>query len=420
MKSTGVSQRAFQILGGLSALSLIAGVVLSLFQEEVGVVRSAGPDAFSYSALGHRGFRELLELHGHRVIISRSASGPKMGKTGVLVLAEPNLTTAPTSRRIRMRDMVRESPAVLLVLPKRQGFPLFSNLRHVGQVSPRSEDAILAPLKALGLEADLLRDTGHSRDQHWTAGAWPDRPFIDRLQLLDMPGLEPLLASEKGVLLGRLSPTAWESSLQEGPHDILILSDPDLLANHGLGKGGNGALMLKIIDGLRGADGAVVIDETLHGHEISPSIFRSFFRFPLVFILMHMLAVALVLLWMATGRFGSPIRPQRRTGRGLDFLLDNTAELLAVGGHGPYILERYFRSATATVCHRLHLGAPADGSRDRQRLITITQSRCPEFDFTRMSRDVPAAAGEPSVKNSQVLTMARAIWNWQREMTHGL
>ena len=420
MTSSGFSQRTILIVGGLCALSLITGLVLSLFQEEVGVVRSAGSDAFSYSALGHRGFRELLESRGHHVIVSRSLSGRKTGGAGVLVLAEPDLETRPIQRKIKLLDMLEQTSTLLLVLPKRQGIVNPARPSHISGFSPRSREDALAPLQALELEADLLQNTGHSRDLHWTEGEWSDRPFIGQLQLLDMPGLQPLLACEKGVLLGRLSSPALATSLQDAPSEILILSDPDLLANHGLGKGGNAAIMLKIIDTLGGKGGAIVFDETLHGHEVSPSVFKSFFRFPLVFVLLQVLVTAAVLMWMATGRFGSPARPAPATGRGLDFLLNNTAELLEFGGHGPYILGRYFHAATATVCRRLHLELPGGSQRDGQRLVNITRSRSPQFDYPRMSRDVPATAEDPTSRNAKVLKMARAIWNWQREMTHGL
>ncbi len=420
MKPAGFSQRTVLIVGGLCAVSLITGLVLSLFQEEIGVVRSPGTDTFSYSALGHRGLRELLETRGDHVIVSRSNSGFKTGESGALILAEPDLEHHHTQRSIKLMEMIEDSYSVLIVLPKHVGDPDPHRPAHIASTASRSLESILAPLKALDMEAELLLDTGHSREQHWTEGEWPDRPFIDHLQLLQMPGLEPLMASEKGILLGRLAPDMLEEHFLTWHEDILILSDPDLMANHGLGKGNNGAIMLKIIDQLRDQGGVVVFDETLHGHEVSPSIFRSFFRFPLVFVLLQLVFSAVVMLWMATGRFGSPAPAEGLTRHSLDYLLDNTAELLEFGGHGPFILGRYFRSTTANVCRRLHLEMPGSGKHASDRLIIITQSRSPEFDFAKMSREVPATAGDPTSRNSKVLTMARAIWNWQREMTHGL
>ena len=45
--------------------------------------------------------------------------------------------------------------------------------------------------------------------------------------------------------------------LRRGRHRILILSDPDLLSNHGLRRGDNAVLAVRLIDHLRPAGGAV-------------------------------------------------------------------------------------------------------------------------------------------------------------------
>jgi hypothetical protein len=163
-----------------------------------------------------------------------------------------------------------------------------------------------------------------------------------------------------------------------------------------------------------------VLDETLHGHEVSPSVFRSLFRVPLVFVLMQLLVVGGMLLWLANGRFGSPGAVPSSRKQGLDFLLDNTAELLEYGGHGPFVLGRYHRAATAAVCRRLHLDLPVSSPAARKRLMNITAVRSPSFKFAKIESQVPATAADKDARSQRVLALARAIHRWQQEMTHGL
>lgn len=413
------SRRTVLVLVGLCVLSLLVGLLLAVFQEELAVVRSTGPDTYSYSALGHRGLKTLLEELGHGVLVSRSASAGKAGDHGVLVVAEPDLAAVKGQRLNDFLEMCDLSEGVLVVLPKRRGNsdpgqPRF--LETVGAVPPRNLAMIL---EALGIEAAVTR-AGHTRDLHWDRGAWSDRPFIDQVQLIEADNLAPLIACERGTLLGHLLVTADTPDAVLFPSDILVLTDPDLLANHGLGLGRNAEIAVKIIDYLRDEGGVVVFDETLHGFGVSPSLLRAFFRIPLVFVLLQVLLAAGAFLWLANGRFGSP-RPAAPAGaRGLDFLIDNTAELLEYGGHGPFVLGRYFQAAQGAVCRRLHLDSPAAGSPARRRLTNISRTRSPEFDFEKMAGQVPAVALDGAAKPAEVLALARAIHRWQQEMTHGL
>lgn len=419
MSARSFSKRTVAVLAGLCAISLLVGLGLAIFQEELTVVRSTGSDTFSYSALGHHAFKALLEDLGYPVLASRNNSAEKVGYEGVLVLAEPDLVTLGRQRSDKFRELCETSEATLVVLPKRRGSPDTGRPTFLGSVSDQSPLNSQAILEALDIQSDLIR-RNHSRSMHWNAGRWADRPFIDHIQLIQADNVEPLIACSEGTLLGQLRIT--ESSFVDYWHlgDILILSDPDLLENHGLGQGNNAAIAVKIIDYLRGGQGAVVFDETLHGHEVSPSVFRSFFRIPLVFVLLQVLLTGAAFLWLANGRFGSPQPAPEARGRGLDYLIDNTAELLEFGGHGPFVLGRYYRAALGSVCRRLHLELPRTSANARSRLVNITHMRSPEFNFGKMDKEISSVARDSSSRPPQVLALARAIHRWQQEMTHGL
>ena len=416
---SGFSRRMVAILAGVCAVSLLVGLGLAVFQEELSVVRSSGTDSFSYSALGHHGYKVLLQKLGYTVITSRHESGGKTGWSGVLVIAEPDLVTEEYLRSTKFLDMCQEASSILVVLPKRRGNPDADRPGFLGSVTnlPRENSRLI--LDNLIIPDSPVR-LGHSRDLNWNAGAWTARPFIDNIQLLPTGELEPLVACPEGILLGQLKKKRDWTDEEVCLGDLVILTDPDLLANHGLLKGNNARLAAKIIDYLGTDRSVVVFDETLHGHEVTPSVFRSFFRIPLVFVLLQVLLTVGAFLWLANGRFGAPRRAAPVMGRGLDFLIDNTAELLEFGGHGSFVLGRYYRAVVASVCRRLHLDPPGSSAAASTRLASITAVRSPGFEFEKMAVEVPTVALDSKARQREVLSLARAVHRWQQEMTHGL
>jgi hypothetical protein len=63
---------------GVAAASLAVAVVLTVLGDDLGARRSAGVDAYSVSAIGHRGLVRLLETLDVPVVVSRGNSGDKV------------------------------------------------------------------------------------------------------------------------------------------------------------------------------------------------------------------------------------------------------------------------------------------------------------------------------------------------------
>lgn len=413
------SRRTLVILVSLCGLSLITGVTIGIFNEEIGSIKSANNDTYSFSAIGHHGFKTLLEEFEFPVLVSRSNSGQKTGNWGTLILSEPDLETASRSRKEKFWEMLDTAGTILVVLPKRSGTPSPRNPDHLESVSLVSTAHARSIMDLLEVESSVFR-SGHTRDMNWDKGAWKDRPFINQVQLMTGDNIAPLIASDEGILLGELQVPENREDSYLYVCEVLVLSDPDLLANHGLKLGHNAAISLKMMEYLHQGYGTVVFDETLHGYEVSPSVARSFFRIPLIFVLMQVLITAGAFLWMANGRFGS-VRPLTvKENRGVDFLINNTADLLEFGGHGPFVLGRYYRSTISTICRRLHLDLPQSSDHARKRLINISQVRSKSYKFTENEAKVPAVALDSAAKRQEILALARAIHRWQQEMTHGL
>ena len=85
----------------LVGVSLLAGIILSVFGPEIFPVESVGPDSYSRSAVGHHGFVALLEELDVPVLVSRSGTALKAGK-GSVVLVEPErgMRTSTRSRAV--------------------------------------------------------------------------------------------------------------------------------------------------------------------------------------------------------------------------------------------------------------------------------------------------------------------------------
>ena len=411
--STGASR----ILVAVCGLSLLAGLLMAIFQDQLDPTHSSGADSFSRSAIGHLGFRLLLEETGIPVIASRRDSGFKAGYEGLLVVAEPDLTQAPRQRGQIFADMSQEAYTMLLVLPKRQGLTDPLNPSWLATAEPADREKTDLILEALGLEARIVSGEDPTT-LIWHDDRMGTPPMIEDLQLLGGDDLEPIIANENGALLSYYFGTNEDNPFSY--FDIYILSDPDLLANHGLGKGRNAALALRIIEFLRMPTGMVVIDETLHGHRAASSPLATFFRFPLVFVTLQVLVSALVMMWMAAGRFGAPVAQDSAADKGPDFLINNTADLLANSGHAPFVLRRYFQAAVARISSRLHVDPPASRPAAHDRFVNISRNRCPDFDFDEMETRVTVLEKLKSTRPGEVRETATTIYRWQQEMTNGL
>ncbi|MGA2131888.1 MAG: DUF4350 domain-containing protein [Bryobacteraceae bacterium] len=288
-----------------------------------------GPTVYSKSALGHAAWYRLLESLGTPVAISESGAGAHLETGSVLVIAEPRLDETT----LQEVGAMLSTGTVLLILPKRTGKsdPHRPNWIGEDQLVPLAAAATV--LRLADPSAKLVRDAAANS---WT-GSLPGAPSIRAPQLIHSRILRPLLASGDGILIG-------ERRLHG--RRIMVLSDPDLIANYSLARGDNAAISFALIENLRaGRDGAVVFDEFVHG--FSPRAFQLLgilFQFPFVLVTLQLaLAIALAV-WAATGRFGMPAALPPPIEAGKRSLIEAGARLLDRWGHTGALAERYFEA----------------------------------------------------------------------------
>ncbi len=389
------SRRATRALGASAVLSLLAAFYLLLFPGDGRGVRGVGAHGYSRSAIGHFGVIHLLRELGDPVLQLRMVR--HLGECGLLVLAEPNELDSRDDARVT--TCLQQVRAVLLVLPKRVGRVDADNenwLRSVELMPPADVEDVLTHA------GDWIDEAPPALVRTATASGWqsvwngPAPTLVGPVQLLDPDDtrIRPLVSCDQGVLLGSIG-------------NLRVLSDPDLIANHGLPRGDNAALVVQLLRELRGA-GGIVFDETLHGHEIEPSIWHAAGQFPLVLVPVHLLLLVSLALWLAYGRFGAPLPVPAAIAAGKQFLIDNTAALLRRGGHHGPSLRRYGRQrvrATAEALHAPH-GLAAGPCRDWLLARVRDPARRQQLGelLERAAKDVPAREALAVARGIRILT----------------
>ena len=381
----------------VGSLSFAAALVVMVLGQDIGTTAKA--NSFSTSAIGHRAFVETLDRLGFRVLVSRHNSAEKAGEEGLLVLAEP----IPGESGVT--DLLG-APNLLYVLPKRTGKPDPDNPRWLLETAIVPLPVVEASLDRILSGAQVVRP---KTSPAWRSGAPGLEPEIAQPQLVRSERLSPFVGSDQGVLLG---------GLQTGSGTLWVLSDPDLLANHGIGLGDNAALLVRALEHMNPAGGLIVVDETIHGFTQPPSLWRSLFAFPFVVVTVQAVATLVVLMLAATERFGAPLPLPRVLPEGKAALLANTADLLSLGGHGRDLLRRYARVTLRDVARRLQL--PAGLTRDEMiaRLDRIAEARGIGDRFAEIDALVGASAlrfGD----GGRILQAAGRLFRWKREMLNG-
>ncbi|MGA7240795.1 MAG: DUF4350 domain-containing protein [Bryobacteraceae bacterium] len=320
------------VIGAAFAGALLAVVAFPEFRR--GLVSMTKPDPigpaiYSKSALGHAAVYDMLAGIGIPVMESDLGSGAHIESNSVLVIAEPRTDDATLTDVGAMLD----APTVLLVLPKREGKADPKRPNWIG------EDRLIAPsdvqrvLSLADEKATLIRDgDADSWNVSQFSGA---QPAIHHVQLMHSARLRPLLAGPEGMLIGEI---------REHGRRLVVLSDPDLIANHGIARGDNAEIVVSLIQKLRaGRAGAVVFDEFVHGYSARPfHMLGILFQFPFVLVTAQAALAIALLVWAASGRFGAPRELPPAIDAGRRSLIDAGAALVSRNGDPSVLASRYY------------------------------------------------------------------------------
>lgn len=412
------SARSVRWITGLILASFAAAVALVLLAEDLGDPITAGADSFSFSAIGHRAFAELMQRSGVTVVRRRSERGFAVGPSAALLAAEPLSGAADSDVSfVRITRLIDHSlmagTSLVIVLPKWSGKPNPLNPAWIVDREPLGRVIVQGLLDALplGTERDLRLAPDASGDRVLLCDAsWSERMTV-RLrdpQLLETSSsLEPVVACGDAVLVARVAEA-------EG---VYLIADPDLLNNHGLGRASNaeaaGGFFLRRL-GIT----ELIIDETIHGFIRTSGLFREFLEFPLVLAVAHGMLVLGLLIWSAQGRFGKPDPPPAPLGSGKEILIRNAALMIRLAGAASRALPAYLDGAIRSVAE--HHSIPEGVSRAKlmEKVAAIAKARQGSIDLDRLRTEAERLAGAAGPNESAAVALALRIHRWKEEMTH--
>lgn len=363
------------------------------------------PSSYSRSALGHAALESLLREAGYRVAVNRSRQGRGVAAEDLLLVLEPDLGMNTVEDIQRLLAGKRR---VLVALPKwRQRLTALSTGVPPGWIASAAllSEATVSEV-AHGVVGQARIDRPGS-EITWTGRLGP-APEIERPQLVADGALRPLLASsDGGVLVGEVPVDVTGSR-------ILVLADPDLIANHGLHRGDNALLAQGLIDQLlTSSDATIHFDESLHGFAIVPSLPRLLLAPPFLAATLLALATIAVMVWRAAIGFGIDRSGNERTpvfGSGHETLLRNAGRLLAEGDHAVYIADRYGSAMLDEAARRLHVDQRGPHPDDREALRVVLQAIASRRGVrTRL----------PDAGPLRPLAKARRYFDWMEEMFGG-
>lgn len=395
------------VAGTLAVGSFVFLVLAGIFAPEDVELRSAQADVYSRSAIGQHAFVELLRERGVPVTLSRWDSARRAGDSAALVLLEPRWPgeTERGAVQARMQRTLGDARRVLLVLPKWRGEPDPATPAHLGTVSFVPEAYVRDVLSAAAAGVAFARLTGDG-PLSCDGGA---APILTAPQLLvPHPALRALVSCAGGVLLGEL------------PHPrggrLLVLSDPDVLSNHGLGRGANARVAWAAVERVGAGRRPLLIDAAAQGFEKPPSLGRELFAFPLLPALVQALLALAAWLWAAAVRVGRPLAAPAMLAPGKGLLVDATLALLRRGGHAPYLLRRY-RDEVFHEVARARRAAPADDTAALAVALSALRAACGDDPRALHERVERLAAGGAGA--TEVLAVARRLHRYREELTRG-
>ena len=364
-----------------------------------------GPSTFSRSAIGHAGFAEILRNLGIPVVQSQYDSAEKLSAGSVLVIAEP----LPMLQTLEALHPLLDAKTVLLILPKRSGSPSEARPEWLGKAETLPDGLATSVLRYVVPQGEIKRQP---TVDHWTKNELGPVPTLGApAQLMVSDQLRPIIATDAGMLLG---------ALKKGDRRLWVLSDPDVIANHGIAKPGNAELGVALIDALRGDGGRVVFDETIHGFVAQPaSPLKLLFTFPYVLATFQGVLAIGLLLWATLARFGAPepVAPPLKAGK--LGLIETAAKLLEFAGHQKLVLRRYVETTIRDVAGQLHAPPGLGEAPLMEWLRRIAQARAIASDGGEISRRAADLATATGADPGAEAAIARDIHRWKEEMLNG-
>jgi Domain of unknown function (DUF4350) len=366
-----------------------------------------GPSTYSSSALGHKALMETLRRIDVPVVVSRFRSGEKTGDGSLLVLAEPDGSDISEE----LIGGFGNVPHGLLVLPKWDGTRDRSKPRWVETMDKVPLDDVEQVLKHAQTDGMVKRLNGTLTVKVPDFGGTVE---LTDPQIMIGAAVKPIVSLQGGVLIG-------EADLGSGQQ--WILSDPDLISNHGIDQADNAVVAVSMIEALRPGGGAVIFDETIHGLELRPNLMRTAFELPFGIVTLSAAVAVALAIWAGLMRFGRPEAGQRALQPGKVTLIRTTADLLRQGsrkGTVELVLTRYLKAQIADLVARLNGPRGLDENRQIAWLDDLAVARRLGSRLQPLAAAIETTAKSHSTDPGRALRLAADLHAWKQEFLYGV
>ena len=310
--------RTMLLVTAIGALAFIAVLVLGAYAPDLRSGHNGGSHALSNAATGFGGLVRLVEETGRNPVIVRAVGDLKNEDLAVIT---PEDGGTDLSKILESRG----PRTTLIVLPKWQTLP---DQNHAGWVRvaglryPSDPERVLAP----DVKLKIKRTKGHGEPLQMLDPAAPkDLQFLAPAVIQSISGsdLRALITTATGeIVLGQI-----------GNRNLYVLSEPDLINNHGMGDERQARAALALLDYLNSTGAELVLfDVTANGLGRSKSPLKLAFDAPFLAVTLTIFAAMLLAAWQALVRFGPVRRRERAIAFGKAALVDNSAALIRKAG----------------------------------------------------------------------------------------
>ncbi|MDR1915454.1 MAG: DUF4350 domain-containing protein [Synergistaceae bacterium] len=394
------------------AVALFAmSIILGARDSKPVTADRAGAGTYSVSAVGYAGFFDLLRRFEFPAVRGLHDVNSLAGADGTLIVADPDMSYLISDSDADIMSARR----VLIVMPKRNW------VIH----DERPEWVIGAGLKpAIYVEQTLMIMTGKPCDV--VRKEWPEYWPINEVgrtpegsgavQLIRSEEIRTIVGDEDGALLGEIS---------DDERKIWILSDPDVMANHGIVKGENALFMLDVTEGLSRWENddptsPIVFDETVHGFRRERnSLLKLLLRFPFAVVIILICCSSVLVALAGVSRYGAPRARIPSFEFGKSKLIDNSARLLDYGGHHAIVIDRYIRMTIRNCARNLHAPENLDERATAEWLDRIGHSRGVKLSCTSILNTLSELNGEGAENLPKLFETAFDIFRWKGEILIG-
>jgi hypothetical protein len=187
-----------------------------------------------------------------------------------------------------------------------------------------------------------------------------------------------------------------------------VLSEPDLINNHGMGNEQQARSALFLLDYLNSTGStSVLFDVTANGLGRSRSPLKLAFDPPFLAVTLTIFAAMLLAAWQALNRFGPVGTRERAIAFGKAALVDNCAALIRKAGREAKLGSRYVDVIRDRAVALFHLPPTAD----RQSLDARLEALNPGRSFA-----ATADAASSAHSRDELLGAAQSLNRWLEEM----